>query len=468
MRGTKKMNSTTLCPQAMVSILLCSTAAFGYAAGLPKSATVLDAGVEFDNRPYSVISPNGKWVAYTSKGVVRACSIAEPVPRRLFEASEAVTNALARPENASPSNMIGREPDGDSHLKLSNLGTGTVYGLHWTPNSDGVFFGIRSEDTKKRISTNDIWYAPVAGKPTNLARISRGFNDDELRGFVVDCQLTRDRRFLVLMGLRRPLIWDISTNKPRATCFLHLTPSATSGHWIGIEKDTRQLVITDEDFDVVKRFDETLPARSFGFNLDWSPDERFIVWRNQIGFDHYNNWDGFWMNVDTGEKRQLEGRFMDEQIVFTGRGGEFFRSGQDGVRSKSMSGDQITGAHLTIVPEGKGPPRDIWQIKVDSKGPKPGLLTNRPGNPPIRISPDGSLFAIGLPRPAGERSGVFWHLIDREGKTWRFPGDDNGEFVSPYGIVAFADGGRVIVAQDATRLFTIPVSTVRNEANYIK
>ena len=151
---------------------------------------------------------------------------------------------------------------------------------------------------------------------------------------MVDCQLTRDRRFLVLIGLRRPLIWDISTNKPRATCFLHLTPSPTSGHWIGIEKDTRQLVITDEDFDVVKRFDETLPARSWGFKLDWSPDERFIVWRNQIGFDHYNNWDGFWMNLDTGEKRQLEGRFMDEQIAFTGGGGEFFRSGQDGVRAK--------------------------------------------------------------------------------------------------------------------------------------
>ena len=182
MRGTKKMNSTTFCPQAMVSILLCLTAAFGYAGDLPKSATVLDADVELDNRPYPVISPNGKWVAYTSKGVVRACSIAEPVPRRLFEASEAVTNALARPENASPGNMIGREPDGDSHLKLSNLVKGTVYGLHWTPNSDGVFFGIRSEDAKKRISTNDIWYAPVEGKPTNLARISRGFNEDMIRG----------------------------------------------------------------------------------------------------------------------------------------------------------------------------------------------------------------------------------------------------------------------------------------------
>ena len=190
MRGTKKMNSTTFCRQAMISILLCLTAAFGYAGELPKTATVLDADVGLDNRPYPIISPNGKWIAYTSKGVVCACSVAEPVPRKLFEASEAVTKALPRTENASPGNMIGREQDGDSHLKLSTQVKSTVYGLHWTPNSEGVFFGIRSEDVEKRISTYDMWYAPVEGKPTNLARISRGFNEDMIRGIGVDCQLT--------------------------------------------------------------------------------------------------------------------------------------------------------------------------------------------------------------------------------------------------------------------------------------
>ena len=159
---------------------------------------------------------------------------------------------------------------------------------------------------------------------------------------------------------------------------------------------------------------------------------------------------------------------MDEQIAFTGRGEEFFRSGQDGVRSKSMSGDQITGAHLTIVPEGKGPPRDIWKINVDPKGPKPGLLTNRPGNPPLRMSPDGSLFAIGLPRPAGERSGVIWHLINRNGATWRLPGADSNTFEGPYRILGFAQNGQTIVAYDEKRLFAIPLSAIQTAENKVR
>ena len=65
--------------------------------------------------------------------------------------------------------------------------------------------------------------------------------------------------------------------------------------------------------------------------------------RNQIGFDWYSNWEGFWLDLQTGEKRELEGRFMDEQVAFTGRGGEFFRCGPDGVRNKGLSGDRITG-----------------------------------------------------------------------------------------------------------------------------
>ena len=45
----------------------------------------------------------------------------------------------------------------------------------------------------------------------------------------------------------------------------------------------------------------------------------------QIGFDHFSNWDGFWMDLNSSKKREIEGRFMNEQFTFTGRGGEFFR-----------------------------------------------------------------------------------------------------------------------------------------------
>ncbi|MCI0335015.1 MAG: hypothetical protein L0228_17545, partial [Planctomycetes bacterium] len=251
----------------------------------------------------------------------------------------------------------------------------------------------------------------------------------------------------------------IATNKPKATPFLYLIPSASGEGWIGIEKDTRQLVITDEEFQIIKRFEEFRPARSFGFQLDWSPDERFVIWRNQIGFDHYSNWEGFRMNLDSGEKRKLDGRFMGEQIAFTGRGGEFFRCGQDGVRSKSWTADLITGAHLTIIPEGDGPEHDVWRIKVDPKDPEFS------GTPPLRPAPCCELFAIGLPRKTGKRTGWIWHLIDRQGKTWPFPGADNGQYLSPFEVVGFAEGGKTVIAHNAKRLFAFPVATITNSAN---
>jgi hypothetical protein len=172
------------------------------------------------------------------------------------------------------------------------------------------------------------------------------------------------------------------------------------------------------------------------------------------------------MNLETGEKRELAGRFIDEQFGFTGRGGEFFRCGQTGAKTRGYDG--VVGAHLTIVPESDATDVDVWRIKVDPAGPMPGALTNRPSNPPLCIGPEAKLFVIGLPRPAGQRSGFVWHLMDRAGKSWRFPGEDNGEYISPFGVVGFADGGKAIVAHDSSRLFAIPVSTVMNDANEVK
>ena len=174
------------------------------------------------------------------------------------------------------------------------------------------------------------------------------------------------------------------------------------------------------------------------------------------------------MDFDTGEKQPLNGPFMDELIAFTGRGGEFFRSGQDGLRSKRWSGDQITSAHLTVVPGGQRPPHDLWRLTLDPKGPVPGMMTNRPRNPPIRMGPNANLFAIGIPRPAGERSGANWHLINRDRQKWRFPAVDNGGYISPYGVAGFADNGKNIVAYDSTRLFTLPVSAIMVEENEAK
>jgi len=434
---------------------------------LPLAAKILDPDIIFHSWPYPTISPDGRWVAYVSKGFVYVCEVANPSPRRLVEVPGSWTHFLARPENAHAegdfSKLVrGLKPE-DYNALMKNI-TSTVFGLRWTHDSKGVVFGLQSYDASQKTSLKDFRYISILGEVKNLAHVEKPVIEMPMGN---DIHITRDGKFIVASGHQRALIWNVVTNSPHATPFLKLVPSSTSGRWIGIEKDTRQLVITDENFDVVKRFEEFLPSKSFGFKLDWSPDERFVLWRNQIGFDYFSNWEGFWIDLDSGKKRELEGRFMDEQFAFTGNGGEFFRAGSTGATSKfGVGGDVTIGTHVTMFPgNATSPSKDVWRFSIDRDGSKPGAFTNSPiGFPSVRFDPSCNLFTIGLTRPAGEKPGWIWHLIDRDGNKWPFPGRDNGAYYSPYQVVGFADGGKSIIAYDADLLFLLPVAVIKGEA----
>lgn len=439
---------------------------------IPDKATVLDANAVFYSWPYPTISPDGSWVAYVSKGRVLVCNVHSPTPRELLEVPNSWTwpKFTVQTGDATRTGSFGefRGLTREQHRDLLAQVSCTIYGIIWTADSKGFSFGVAVHDAEKKYTVYDGYLAAVDG---SLKKIAHFDTETPTRGIVVG-KLTSDHEYLVSAdihgkpGVEDPLVWNVTDNKPRATCFDYLAPSPTSDRWIGIEKDTRQLVVVGADFVVVKRFDVFRPERSFGLQLHWSPDERFAIWRNQIGFDHFSNWEGFRMNLETGAKRPLSGRFMDETFQFTGPGGEFYRCGQSGLKTRGY--DIVVGAHLSIVPEGDAPEIDLWRLKLGSDELRPGAMTNRPGNPPVHMSPDGQLFAIGLPRKAGERSGFHWHLMDRAGTTWRFPTKDNEEYVSPYDVAGFADNGQVIVGYDSKQLFTVPISTIQADENTLK
>ena len=189
--------------------------------------------------------------------------------------------------------------------KLLAQVTKTIHGLVWKYDSKGFVFGVQDQAA----AASDGYFTTVDGTVTKIVHVDA---NTKTRTAIVGT-LSRDGRFLVSpgsmqhQGIYRPIIWNIAENKPRATCFLYLLPSTTSDRWLGVEKDTQQLVIADKDFEVVQRFNETRSEKTFGFELKWSPDERFIIWRNQVGFDYFSNWEGFWMDLKTGEKKELAG-----------------------------------------------------------------------------------------------------------------------------------------------------------------
>jgi hypothetical protein len=444
-------------------------------SNLPPAARILDPDVNTYTSPYPTVSPDGKWVAYVAYGFVCICNVTDPAPRKILEVPNSWTwSHFTVPHGKSLSDssfgILAKNLTKEQHDRLLSEVTKTIYGFNWTYDSSGFVFCVESTDKDHKITAYDTYLANVDGKLTKLIH-----NDSNAKTCVVSCGIpSRDHTFLVSapeFGINedyRPLIWRLKDNKPQATPFLYLTPCATSGHWLAIEKDSRQLVITDEKFDVVKRFDEFQQGRTFGFKLDWSPDERFIIWRNQIGFDYYSNWDGFWQNLDTAEKRPLEGQYMDEQIEFTGRGGEFFRCGIDGIPSKHVSGTQRTGAHLTIVPgDTKSPPRDLWRITVDPKDFKQIPMFNQPDFASIHASSDANLFAVRIPRTPVGSSELIWTLFDREGHQWRSPGNGHIYNISPYNVVGFANADRLIVAYDEKQLIAVPLKSIMTSDNQV-
>ncbi len=125
------------------------------------------------------------------------------------------------------------------------------------------------------------------------------------------------------------------------------------------------------------------------------------------------------MDFKSGEKRDLSGRYMNEQFAFTGRGGNFVRWGATGMKTRGY--DQSIGAHFTLVSGKDKPAKDIWRIK------RPYHVAL--GVSPVCLGPKCNLFAIRLPKPPGADSSSSWHLMNREGKTWQFPGKDIREYL---------------------------------------
>lgn len=224
-------------------------------------------------------------------------------------------------------------------------------------------------------------------------------------------------------------------------------------------------MVVDDDFDVIQRFEEFLPDETYGFAMEWSPDERFVIWRNQIGFDHFSNWEGFRLDLKTGDKRLMDGRIMNEKFGFTGHGGEFYRCGNHAEKTRGY--DKMAGSHLTLVPDGEGKELELWKMESDNE-PAMGSLVTWGGITPIHMSSDGKLFLLSLRKWVDQKDYSYFEVIDRAGNRWHMRDENGGQLLAPYLVVGFADEDRLLVAYDDTRMFTFSVAVVETAENKVK
>jgi hypothetical protein len=414
--------------------------------------------------PAPLVSPDGRHVAYVNRGYVCVAEIETNKTRRLAEVPDSWTHVLASLQEFSGGGgeLLMHDLGPDRYKEFQGRVTKHIGMFQWTADSSAVIYSVYWNNAAKQATEVHVWRAPLVGEAKEIASNEHAATSRRGPGDM----LTRDGRFLVgnFGGRDRALVWDLSTNKPRATPFLYLTPSPTSGHWLGVEKDTRQLVALDEDFKITQRYEEILPKEDYGFDMIWSPDERFVFWRQQVGFDHYSNWAGCRLDLETRDRQIFTGDYMGEKIIFPGKRGEFIRIGAAGIQGM-MSGLMLTDEYVGIVADGSFFMHQFWSRHADPPGTASKIrMIGRMAT--VTWSPDFELFTIGLPREAGPYGEVM-HLVDRKRHAWKLPGDDTGQYIAPYKVAGFALGGKAIVAYDDSRLFALPVEAIQTPENEI-
>jgi hypothetical protein len=287
---------------------------------------------------------------------------------------------------------------------------------------------------------------------------------DKIRNFK-SFHVTKNWKYVVACVAQIPLIWEVASNRPRVTPFDYLVPSATSDRFLGVEVDTRQLVITDKNFEITQRFDVTIPQDRF-LDLIWSPDEKFAVCRLHINDQdgNPNSWEGFRFNFSTGERTNLPGAYLRERVAFTGHGGELVRTGTTPIHMYEYGGGG-NGTYIALAPDGSGEQHDVFRFVRPRKAIDDRQM--RKSYPPVRWSSDVSLFAVAQPR-GGDQPGFRYFLADRDGQRWPLGPDDGAHYISPYHVIAIANGGQTIVGCDDTNLFSIPVESIQKKRESTK
>jgi hypothetical protein len=430
--------------------------------GLPAGAILLDPDMVSDMRDQGsiAVSPDDKLIAYISKGAIWVCNVTSGPPTRLAEVPNTATARMNTPEFRAAridfNNPTSKANIGQFHRENS-IDWVEFPIIEWARSQEGVYYFTRTQLTDRPwTETFEICFVSLSG---NISHITTVVCDayDKIRNFK-SFHVTKNWKYVVASVAQIPLIWEVASNKPRVTPFDYLVPSSTSDHFLGIEIDTRQLVTTDEKFEITQRFDVTVPQDRF-LDLIWSPDEQFVVCRLHINGQDGNpdSWEGFRFNLQTGEKTDLTGAYLRERVAFTGHGGELVRTGTTPIHMYEYA-DGGNGTYIAIVPDGSGDQHDVFRFVRPQKAIDDWQM--RKSYPPVRWSSDASLFAVAQPR-GGDQPGFRYLLIDRNTQRWPLGPDDGAHYISPYYIIAIANDGKTIVGCDDTNLFSIPVESIQ-------
>jgi hypothetical protein len=437
---------------------MCS-AARAEASELPPGATVLDPDIVWDvANPHSfVISPDGKQIAYISKGALWACDVDAGPPTKLAELPNTTTAILADPANQERRDKSAASPHDTGFYpfygpKYSDRDH--VFSVAWSADQSGVVYTVRKRiRDHSAVAAYHVMHASLNGTVDEIAIVEGEFGAQQEDQTMF--HLTPDRTFVVVSSYT-PLIWDVRTSRPRVTPYDLLQPSATSGRYLGIEIDTRELVLVDEQFRIAKRFGITFPDQR-RVDLTWSKEERFAVCRTRNIQPSFTA-TAFRVDLETGQQTPPMDCHTRDQFVFADGESELLH-----LRTHTLlfpgrvSGDPATRVALL---DKDGVKQDVFSSR-GSRHAQSGQQGVQFA--PMVATPDGSYVAIAVPRPPDQLPGAHYHLLDREGRAKPFIPQTDAHYITPYYPITFAEGGRRLISRSGSTLFSLPVSAVAQD-----
>lgn len=449
------MHRLWLVPMVLTWLCLVSHAA------IPTGAKVLDSDIIWDPCLVEGIvpSPDGKHIAYVSRGALWLCGIHAGPPTKLADLPDTVSDFLSRPEygvererlaNAVP--HVGLHPLGPRGPELA-----IVLSLRWTPAQDGVTYTLWHRlKQNSMLSSYRVMHVSTEGVVTQLTDITRDMVPlpESKMTFHVD----RGRRYVVLSNYGIPLIWDITTNKPRVTPFDFLLPSQSSDRYLGIEIDTRQLVLADKDFQIIKRFDVVLD-HDRRCDLFWSPDERIAVCRSFRSSQEplSDKCTFFQYELESGKRYEArEGRESD-RFYFPDSGSEVVRVGRDATLRGGYA-DGSNGTFIELIANKELVDEVIHFVRLPKRTDN---YKEHRTYPPVIASNNALMYTLALPRPDNEHRGYHFNLIDINGDKWPFHPKDTSQYYTPYLPLVFAGNDQTLVAREGSQLFSIPVESIK-------
>lgn len=433
----------------------------GARAAIPPGATILDPDTVWDPCLVEgiVVSPDGMQIAYVSRGALWLCGVHAGPPTKIANLPNTVSDFLSRPEYelerekfANVVSHAGLRPLGPRGPELTIL-----LSLRWTPSQDGVTYVLWHRlKQNSMLSSYRVMHASTKGAVTQLADIHRDMVPlpKSKMTFYVD----RERRYVVLSNFGIPLIWDVVANKPRVTPFDILLPAESSDRYLGVEIDTRQLVLVDKDFQIINRFDVVFD-HDRRCDLLWSPDERTAICRSFRSSQEpiSDKCTFFKYDLESGKRDETrEGRESD-RFFFPNASSEAVRVGRDATPRGGYA-DGSNGTFIELMPN-KRPNVELLHF-VRLPKPTDNYKEHRM-YPPVITSNNAQMYALALPRPDNVPRGYHFNLIDINGEMWPFQPKDTSQYYSPYLPHGFADSDRTLIARDGSQLFSIPVESIK-------